>query len=275
MGRHTKDPGLNAYAVELKNLPIQHPQELQDRFKEIDSDFIRGDGWGFRNVYIMPDQRTWAVRLYLNGEQRRIGATECGVTACRFADMALMHFWKYRIRGASEPLDTHLNFGVAQAKKDLEELIEHAFLLEKIEGYLVVNKVLPDEKEVALRHAARVESRKTVERRKTARWELLDRLAPIEKSIALILQRLDGIACAIQDQRPIEVISMRTTGVDQMLDRASGVNPRVVLVDEATHVIKPAPLDPLKTFICAAPAPNIFLPTTPQGNNTNTPNPNE
>lgn len=248
MKRKAKDPTLNALGAELKNLPIQHSLEIRERFQELDREYIRGHGWEFRNVNIMPDQQTWAVRLYLGGEQRRLGVTTCGITACRFADMALMHFWKYRIRGASEPLDTHLNFGVAQAKKDLEELSEHAFLLSKIENHLVISGVLPDEKTVSARYELRTQHRRAVEHRKTARSELLERFAIVERTLEQILKRLDGIACAIQHNQAVQIVH-----VDPIKDE--DLPPYVG--DTPARVIDVAARDA---------SVNIFLPQTPNTN---------
>lgn len=132
MGRHAKDPSLYALANKLKQLDTftQYPA-LKD---EAESLWQTGE---LRNVYLMKDAKTFAIKLWLGNACRIIGYSLKLVDACRFADMARWHFAKYRVRDRREPTDSDLNFPVAQVKNDLENEPKAIALLQEITSYLI------------------------------------------------------------------------------------------------------------------------------------------
>lgn len=72
-----------------------------------------------RNVTMFPNRPLFRVRFYLKGANRTIGITPCGVSAMRFADMARVHFWRFRQRDVRPPTDADMNYSVDLAKSDL------------------------------------------------------------------------------------------------------------------------------------------------------------
>jgi hypothetical protein len=108
---------------------------------------------------MLPDYRTWAVRLYLGGAQRTLGlmaGTGDGFSRLlRFADMAKMHFWKYGVRTAHVPGDMELNFSAERANEDLKCEVHALGLLHDIENHLIDTKALlpPTERELARKMA--------------------------------------------------------------------------------------------------------------------------
>ena len=77
----------------------------------------------WHNTYYNPTTNQWQVRLNIGGTQvllATFSGEHRGLNACRFADMAITYFWKYRRRSVTpEPTDADLNFGVWSAQKDL------------------------------------------------------------------------------------------------------------------------------------------------------------
>ncbi len=95
--------------------------ELPDkdgRFENtIKSTYLRSEG--FRNCYYGNYQKHY-VKMRLHNANRILGQAEGRnrQKAVRFADAALLFFWKYRktLRG---PLNDDFNFGIAQAQEDM------------------------------------------------------------------------------------------------------------------------------------------------------------
>lgn len=261
VSRQAKDPDLNEMANQLKEVQFTPNADLDVAFKEMDRLFYSGGEWPFRGVNLMPDQTTWSVRLYIGGEQRRIGATTNGCHACRFADLALLTFWKYRIRGASEPLDAHMNFSVAQAKLDMVAEEEANFLLAKIEGHLIKRGVLPTAEKLKEMEAARTTNRRAVERRKTVKWDLLDRFAVFERTTADVIKKLDEV-------------NQKIDGLSMWLAQEAQKRPGAIIVtssdDESknlvsllAHRIEPRIISAQRDVLPPI-AADIFLPTKTQ-----------
>jgi hypothetical protein len=95
---------------------------------------LSGQGW--KNCYLAFGN-TWQVKLFLGREQRLLGQSHNGVTAARFADMAIVHFLQYRKRKLRPLTDADLNFSVAQANKDLAEMPTACNLLISFEQALL------------------------------------------------------------------------------------------------------------------------------------------
>jgi hypothetical protein len=167
--RHAKDPALNTLANQLDLVVWQ--TELTADEKAVCDHLIRDHTASRRLLCPLPDYRTWAVRMYLGGAQRTMGLAKTNLHgAIRFADMASMHFWKYRIRGACEPGDERLNLSAERAKADLLFEPNALELLTKIEKYLVSLGVLVTAKEMERR---RLEDKESFAKLRTVRGELL------------------------------------------------------------------------------------------------------
>lgn len=102
----------------------------------------------------------------------------------RFADMARMRFWKYRMRGAIEPTDADLNFSVARANEDLKCETHLCALLDREEAMMLQLGLIASAEEMAKRRADLLKNRS---HSKTA--EGLNRL---ETRIEALYQKLDG-----------------------------------------------------------------------------------
>jgi hypothetical protein len=97
-------------------------------------------GQSFKNCY-RGFNSFWQVKIYLGREQRVLGHGRNGIRATRFADMAILHFNKYRHR--NRPLvDSDFNFSLRQAKLDLEQLPQVRALLERWETFLLAKQLI-------------------------------------------------------------------------------------------------------------------------------------
>lgn len=135
MKRLAKDPGLNVLANQLKLVEWRTP--LVDSEAARVSALLMKDRPGF-HITLLPDAKTWVVRSYLGGDTWTIGLIEKNPeTACRFADMAQLYFWKYRVRGAAEPDASRFNISKERAQADLEGETSAVLLLKTIEEHLL------------------------------------------------------------------------------------------------------------------------------------------
>jgi hypothetical protein len=81
--------------------------------------------------------------MFLAGEQRVLGETHDVEHAVRFADMALVYFAKYRVRRSRPVVDSDLNFSVAKANRDLEQVPSAKQILVALETGLQARGLLP------------------------------------------------------------------------------------------------------------------------------------
>lgn len=204
MSRYAKDPELNLLANELKTLHFSAAPDLESDARERYEILARQQGdYPFRLVYQMPNVRTWVVRLYLGGAIRTIGYTDNLTNACRFSDMAALRFWKYRIRGACEPLDVNLNFGVDQAKHDSLHETDAADLLDKIENYLRIN-YLGDPKQIAEERETRKYARDS---RRTVRHDFHELIGQLSEKLDRIEAKIDQMDTPVWKPQPGKVFS--------------------------------------------------------------------
>jgi hypothetical protein len=168
MGRQAKDSTLHALACKLKTPGIfTQYSALNDEANDI---WHAGD---LRNLQLMKDGKTFAVKLFIGDAQRIIGYSIILADACRFADLARWHFAKYRMRDRREPTESDLNFPIQQVKNDLEHEPKAMALILEIEKYLISIDVLCAETPDS---AVRI-----TERRYTVRDEFIARFAEVEK----------------------------------------------------------------------------------------------
>jgi hypothetical protein len=104
------------------------------------------------------------VRVYAAGTQITIGQLREKnyvnyVNAWRLADMATLFFWKYRMRGGSQPGEDRFNISSQQAQLDLENEIVHRDLLRDYENILIGLKVLPTAEALAVKKQPKAESK--------------------------------------------------------------------------------------------------------------------
>jgi hypothetical protein len=172
----------------------------QERFK----DLAKGGEYPFRLVYTMPNFKTWAVRIYIGSETRLIGYTDDLTTACRFADMAQMRFWKYRIRGACEPVEADLNFSVEQARNDCANEEKAAALLDNIEQYL---------KDInAISAVDKVPIRSDRDMRRTVRHDMLSLFVETQNMIKALHVKMDALCTRLN------AVELRTVSIDKDVD---------------------------------------------------------
>lgn len=190
MGRHSKDPQLSALAKELKDLNFSESPERESDADEMDKEFMRSGTRSWRNVGILPSAiNAWAVQIYLGGALRSIGFTNKFCDALRFADMAAMRFWIYRIRGSHQPTDNELNFSVEQAKQDLESEKDAVQLLTAIESYFLDKKIILPYSES---EAKRTANRKSRDQRRTVRYEMSQHFNQLEAKLDRVIELLSG-----------------------------------------------------------------------------------
>lgn len=184
MGRQAKDTTLYALACKLKQ------PDLFTQFSALSDE--AEDTWKsgeLRNVYLMKDAKTFAVKLFIGNAQRIVGYTINLADACRFADMARWHFAKYRTRDRREPTEVDLNFPVQQVKNDLEHEPKALALLKEIELYLIridiLNPETPDS------------PTRVTERRYTVRDDFNTRFDEVDKQFTIIKENIDILARSI------------------------------------------------------------------------------
>lgn len=176
MGRHSKDPELTKLANRAKNLSFIPFEGMWERYREM----VLAQEHP-HCCYLMPDGVTWAIRIHFCGSFRTLGyVTGKVVNAMRFADMAQVHFYKYKQRNALEPLDENLNYSLAQAKHDLEHEPEAANLLKDLEQYLLERGYIPKHEEIRKEREAR---RKNAEAQRAQRRTVSGRMDEMFKRI--------------------------------------------------------------------------------------------
>lgn len=171
---YSADPTLASYAACLKNIRFEHdPADRQDVFE-------RAMEGNLRNISMFQDRKTYRVRLYIGGAVRTVGITTVLEDAARFADMAVLFFWPYRIRRGHPPGISCMNFTVEQAEHDLAHNEYAKQILDSILDHLIAFGHLPDPVKV---NKEREAARKERDRRRTTRGELLQCTAEIQAEI--------------------------------------------------------------------------------------------
>lgn len=160
----SRDPELNRLASELAGVNWIEPLGAEEwaELHRVATLPPKVEGAYRRRVNAMPGYRYWAVRIYLGGEVRAIGyvSTNRLPDGMRFADMAAMYFWKYRIRGACEPSENELNRSVADVKRDLIHETHAVALLKRIEEHLLqTDAILSPERRAQLVKERKVKNR--------------------------------------------------------------------------------------------------------------------
>jgi hypothetical protein len=227
--RTLNDPELNQLARELKHLewvdPLSNDEEqyAQGATGQLyDQSAKSGVAQSKRRlVHPLPGLGGWTVRLYLGGGQRTLGIVDHDdiSRALRYADMALMHFWKYKLRGAAPPNKFSVNFDMRRLETDMANE-EHALdLLRRQEQHLLSIGVLKTSEE----RGADEKTRRQAMRRGFLRTtvlanhiEVVDRLGGLfeefeKKSFQLekwfrLIQQADGHACKTATQRHEDLI---------------------------------------------------------------------
>lgn len=163
---YSNDPILTELANGVRYLPMEISQEEQHTFHQ---KMREGE---LKNVSFFADFRTYRVRIYLGGKQRTIGITDNGYKAARFADMARLFFWPYRLRDARPPGEGDMNFTLADTQHELDHNEVATRLLERIKDHL---ESFGDLKIVSrLEEDQRAERKRFRESRRTVRSEMSD-----------------------------------------------------------------------------------------------------
>lgn len=100
--------------------------------------------WKFKNCNMNGSRRA-EVRLYLGKKQRILITTAWAniINALRFADCAVLYFWKYR-KTLRLPEDSDFNFSLATAQKDFVDIQFVNQFLQDYEVRLTARGELPD-----------------------------------------------------------------------------------------------------------------------------------
>lgn len=92
----------------------------------------------------------WQVKMFIGGEQRVVGESFNALRAVRFADMALLHFAKYRVRRNRPVIDSDLNFSLLTAKRDTAEVPAATAMLKAWEDSLLKSGLIAAKAETKL-----------------------------------------------------------------------------------------------------------------------------
>lgn len=124
-----------------------------------------------QNVALYLGGRTFRVRLCVGGRQHVIGITRNGPNAARYADMARLFFWPYRLRDKRLPEDWEFNYGLQATQHELDCNENAVRVLEKIRDHLIsISRLTVMNPEVGAESAGKEYSRQA---RRTMRGELL------------------------------------------------------------------------------------------------------
>lgn len=161
----SSDEDLTALSNQLEYLTFELTEADHVQFSELQQ------LCSLKNVSVYLGGRTFRVRLCIGGKQHVIGITRKGANAARFADMARLFFWPYRMRDKRLPEDSEFNFGIADTQHALETNHEAVRLLEKLRDHLIkVAKLATTNTASETERAQRAYVRDT---RRTVRGELL------------------------------------------------------------------------------------------------------
>jgi len=125
------------------------------------------------HVYCLPaiTRRPYVVKFSIGGRVRTLGFFSLRESACRFADMVTLRFWKYRKRNTPQ----RFNFSQAQAETDTNTHTEAAFILAQIENHLSA-------------HLTEYVNRTPIPRKKKLSFD--DRVATLREDIAKLEARI-------------------------------------------------------------------------------------
>lgn len=161
----SSDEDLTALSNQLEYLTFELTEADHVQFSELQQ------LGSLKNVSLYLGGRTFRVRLCIGGKQHVIGITRKGANAARFADMARLFFWPYRLRDKRLPEDSEFNYGLEDTKHALEHNHEAVLVLERIRDHLIrVAKLATTNTAGETERALRASVRET---RRTVRGELL------------------------------------------------------------------------------------------------------
>jgi hypothetical protein len=208
--RTLNDPELNKMANELRTLQWVGsllPDELAacQSAEETVIDPQAKNGLHIpkrRLVHPLPGWSSWAVRIYLGGGQRTIGIVGHKDLAAglRYADMAMMHFWKYKVRGACPPGKMELNLTTDRLEADMANETFALDLLRRQEEYLLSVGILKSSEQRATEEKSRRQSMRKGFLRTTVsvqHLETLEKFEAVQNQIAeaqaTLLARIDRL----------------------------------------------------------------------------------
>lgn len=117
----------------IKDWPTNHPA-------------FQGEWWlrGFDNTRPCPYKNcyrgfggVYQIKMFIGGQQRILGESFTRLHAIRFADMAIVYFWKYRQRRQRPITDDDVNFSLETANQDLVEMHDAKRILSELEEALL------------------------------------------------------------------------------------------------------------------------------------------
>jgi len=136
---YAADAQLNELAHTLDTIHFPVDQEHTERYQLL---LRAGLGDNFRNT-TPRGGKAWGARFFLGGQNRIVGISTNHLKVCRFADMAAVRFWVYKVRSAAPPTEVDLNFGTKSVEWDTTNVSDAVILLDLIENYLVKSGAFP------------------------------------------------------------------------------------------------------------------------------------
>jgi len=229
MRTYVADPQMNQIAKRLGTLKWQEPLSADEQAQEHEPAST------FRRVALLPDLKTWVVRIYLGGAQRTLGYTReaSPLSAMRFADMAMMYLWIYRVRGAHEPSDHELNFSTDRAKSDLLGEPEALQIIKDIEHYLLGTGAIATGED-RQRHIQNQRDEKS--RRRTVSGTILDMQAVWDHRLNEVRSEIDKLAGVLAR---IEASQSR---VNDILEKVMHISLRGTTYPGTSDPLPPAPV---------------------------------
>lgn len=125
---------------ELSDIKFDCADAIEEKIKS-----RLANGQKLRSVYTFVNPFLYYVRLGMGGRQWELGRTRDRQAAVRFADMAILYFWKYRKRRLRlAPSDADVNLSVEQAKIDLDANLPARTMLGGLEAGLLAKGAIFD-----------------------------------------------------------------------------------------------------------------------------------
>lgn len=176
----------------------------------------------YRNMGLTPDRKLWYARFWFGGKTRTFAMADHGREAelARFADLCVIRFWKYRLRGFV-PTDADTNFAISRAEQDLKNLtfLKHPAidLLDEIEKHLLSLGVFQDRPETD--ETPRKETRLTV--RTVLAMEMRELFAGVNTTLNSMFS--DNVEFV----KSLDLISRRLDGMQDIISRLDGLVARL------------------------------------------------
>ncbi len=197
--RHPKYPKLNVLAAKLGTTPALTTLDEKELLKvraiaQVGSRITRKNmaltlgGGGYSSMLVKLSLGQLVTLGYIYKDE----SLSAWAKALRFADMARMRFWKYRMRGATEPTDADLNFSVARAKLDLQFETRLNALLDEEEALMLEAGIIEPAEQMQAKRVAMLKNR--------PRSKLTDNLTKIDVRLEAMHTSIQALVAILVKQ---------------------------------------------------------------------------